>query len=260
MARKQRFENRIFQNANLTVERSEDGKRPQIVGHPAVFNQWTELWPGVREKVAPGSFAKTIQEADVRALFNHNENYVLGRNRSDTLALREDDEGLAFVIDPPDNGWANDLLVSIDRGDVNQASFAFRVIREEMFDNKELDTLDFTLQEVALRDVSVVTYPAYPQTDVGLRSILGDDVPDFDVLMRLCIRADRGLDLSGSDRDLLKQATEYLSRHVAPDLAAHPTDEHETPPETELEPAFQPRDNSTLLAQINLMRKRYKAA
>lgn len=141
-----------------------------IEGYAAVFDQWADLgW--IKEKVRRGAFKKTIKEADIRALFNHDPNYVLGRNKAKTLDLSEDKHGLQFRVDPPDTTVANDLRISIDRGDVNQASFGFRTVKDEW--NHDADPAERELIEVRLFDVSVVTYPAYTQTEVTARS-LGD--------------------------------------------------------------------------------------
>ena len=140
-----------------------------IEGYAAVFDQWSEDLGFFREKIRMGAFAKTIKEADIRALFNHDPNYVLGRNRAATLELSEDDHGLEMKITPPDTSYANDLRESIERGDIDQASFGFGTIRDEW--NHETDPPERELIELRLYDVSVVTYPAYPQTSVSARTL-----------------------------------------------------------------------------------------
>ena len=140
-----------------------------IEGYAAVFDQWSEDLGFFREKIRQGAFAKTIKEADIRALFNHDPNYVLGRNRAATLELGEDDHGLEMKITPPDTSYANDLRESIDRGDIDQASFGFATIRDEW--NHESEPPERELIELRLYDVSVVTYPAYTQTSVSARTL-----------------------------------------------------------------------------------------
>jgi hypothetical protein len=143
-----------------------------IEGHAAVFNQWSETLGGFfpyKERVLPGAFKDSIEKDDIRALFNHNPDYVLGRNKSGTLHLEEDEKGLKVVIHPPDTQWARDLLVSIDRGDITQMSFGFIVESDRWGLEDGMDVRE--LQKVKLFDVSPVTYPAYPQTDVGVRSM-----------------------------------------------------------------------------------------
>ena len=146
-----------------------NGKR-KIEGYAAVFNEMSEDIGGFQEKIADGAFASTIQNDDIRALWNHNADYPLGRNKAGTLTLEEDNKGLRFVIDPPDTQYSRDLIVSIDRGDVDQMSFGFRTIKDHWEMNG--DKVVRTLIEVKLYDVSPVTYPAYPQTSAAVRSKL----------------------------------------------------------------------------------------
>ncbi len=161
------IERRAF-DITLGIE-ARDDKSPMIVGHAAVFNR-VGAGGWFNEQVAPGAFRKSVQADDVRALFNHDPNYVLGRNTAGTLRLVEDDIGLAIEIDPPDTQYANDLKISISRGDISQMSFGFEVIKDSWVqgEGKELDLR--TLEEVKLWDVSPVTFPFYRDTDVAVRS------------------------------------------------------------------------------------------
>jgi len=154
--------------------RAKGDEKPKIRGYAAVFNKLSDVLGGFREKIAPGAFRKTLKEADVRALFNHDPNVVLGRTSTGTLSLKEDDKGLFMEIEPPDTAPARDLLTLIERGDVDQASFAFRVIVDE-WKNEESEMPIRTLKEVQLFDVSPVTYPAYPQTSVDVRAQMTED-------------------------------------------------------------------------------------
>ena len=142
----------------------------KMTGHAAVFNEVAEIGGWFREQVEPGAFKASIKKDDVRALFNHDENYVLGRNTAGTLKMREDDRGLRVDITPPDTQFARDLAVSIERGDINQMSFAFEVLEEEWIrgEKKNLDLRK--IKKVRLFDVSPVTFPAYDGTDIALRS------------------------------------------------------------------------------------------
>jgi HK97 family phage prohead protease len=144
---------------------------PKIVGHAAMFEKLSEDLGGFREKIAPGAFTNSLKKDDVRALFNHDANYVLGRNKAKTLTLKEDELGLYIEIDPPDTQWARDLQESIRRGDISQMSFGFVVNKDEWEHKKGKDSIR-TLQEVKLFDVSPVTYPAYPQTSVKVRDYI----------------------------------------------------------------------------------------
>jgi uncharacterized protein len=164
------LELRTFDVTELRVDQNTD-KKPVIKGYAAVFNRLSEDLGGFREQVAPGAFKKTIATDDIRALFNHDSNYVLGRTKSGTLRLIEDDKGLAIEIDPPDTQWSRDLQESIRRGDITQMSFGFRAIKDE-WKNEQGQTPVRTLVENWLRDVSPVTFPAYPQTSVKVRDYL----------------------------------------------------------------------------------------
>lgn len=152
-----------------------------IVGYAAVFNQKSELLYGsFREVINPGAFKSTLTN-DIRALWNHDTAYVLGRNTAGTLQLAEDERGLRVEITPPDTQWARDLMVSVRRGDISQMSFGFNVKKDSWSATQEDGTQTRTLEEIDLHEVSVVTFPAYPQTSIVARSIESklDDVAEL---------------------------------------------------------------------------------
>lgn len=161
------IERRSFRVEELRAVVAGD-ESPKISGYAAVFNKLSEDLGGFQEKIAPGAFAKSLLKADVRALWNHDPNYPLGRSKAGTLTLAEDQTGLQFAIDPPDTQYARDLITSMKRGDVDQMSFGFRTIKDQWEENGNKVTR--TLLEVDLYDVSPVTYPAYPQTSAQVRS------------------------------------------------------------------------------------------
>jgi len=161
------MEKRTFEIEGLEIRKSKDGKRT-IAGHAAVFNRVADGgW--FREQVAPGAFKDSLGVDDVRALWNHDPNHVLGRNKAGTLRLSEDERGLAIEIDPPDTQTARDLVVLIERGDVSQMSFGFQTIKDS-WETKDGDKDIRTLEKVKLWDVSPVTFPFYKDTDVAVRS------------------------------------------------------------------------------------------
>ena len=163
-----KLERRAFELTELEV-RADENEPKKIRGYAAIFEKLSvPLW-GFREKIAKGAFAESIKKDDIRALWNHDPNYVLGRNKSGTLALEEDDKGLKIEVTPPDTQWARDLLVSIERKDVTQMSFGFEVEKDE-WDRSDEKNVIRTLLKSRLSDVSPVTFPAYPQTSVGVRS------------------------------------------------------------------------------------------
>lgn len=145
-----------------------DAEKPMIVGYAAVFNQLSDDLGGFREQIAPGAFTKALGN-DIRALFNHDANIILGRTRSKTLRLSEDQKGLRIEIDPPNTATARSVVEALRRGDISQMSFGFRTIKDK-WDNVAGKVVR-TLIDLDLFDVSPVTFPAYPQTEVALRSL-----------------------------------------------------------------------------------------
>lgn len=153
--------------------RGADGEPPSLSGYAAMFNSETVIAGYFREKIAPGAFRDAIKNDDVRALFNHDPNYVLGRTANDTLTLKEDKQGLHYDVtlnmNDPD---AVRVHAKVQRGDVTGSSFGF-VVEEEKWQEPAKDSRDLPLRTIlkaSLFDVSPVTYPAYDSTTVSARS------------------------------------------------------------------------------------------
>lgn len=149
--------------------RASDGDKPLISGTGIVYNQLSVvIWGMFREQIAPGAFTDSIAKRDVRSLWNHNTDYPLGRTGNGTLRLSEDDAGIQFENDPPATSWGNDAVESIRRGDVTQTSFGFVALDDDWsLDNNE--QLIRTIRKGELWEISPVVFPAYPQTEVGVR-------------------------------------------------------------------------------------------
>ena len=161
-------ERRTFTVRNIEARQAEDGTM-RMAGYAAVFNEASLPLPFI-EKIAPGAFTKTLQETpDVRLLTNH-EGLPMARTKNGTMRLYEDETGLYFEAELANTQEARDLYTLVERGDVDQMSFAFRVIRQ----NWSKDRTERTLTEVSLADgdVSIVTYPAYPATSVEAREAI----------------------------------------------------------------------------------------
>lgn len=139
-----------------------------IEGYFSVFNSTYELWPGATESVAPGAFENTLG-GDIRALIDHETRLVLGRNKSGTLELREDSHGLwgRVKINPNDQDAVN-LYERVKRGDVDQCSFGFDIVKEDT-EVRDDGSVHWTIREVKLYEVSVVTFPAYTETSISAR-------------------------------------------------------------------------------------------
>lgn len=178
-----KVERRIV-NAQLEVRAAADTPA-RLVGYAAVFNRDAVIGGFFRERIAPGAFATAIKEDDVRALFNHDPNIVLGRTTSGTLRLAEDETGLQYDVEPPDTQLARDLMVSIGRGDVSQSSFGFQVVREEWSNPESRTELPTrTILEARLFDVSPVTYPAYEETTAEARATAEDLIGAAETVLR----------------------------------------------------------------------------
>jgi HK97 family phage prohead protease len=163
-----KLERRTYNVRNVEARSEHDGKM-KLAGYAAVFNDPSLPLP-FRESIAPGAFRKTLSETpDVRLLINH-EGLPLARTKNNTLMLREDEKGLYFEAELANTQEARDIYTLVERGDVDQMSFAFRVIRQKWSDDRSTRVL--TEVSLADGDVSLVTYPAYPTTSVAAREAL----------------------------------------------------------------------------------------
>lgn len=160
------------------LEARADGGKTAI-GYGAVFYREGEagteyqLGKGVVERVDAKAFDKALQRGDdVRALFNHEPDHLLGRSTSGTLRLAVDGDGLRYEIDLPDTQAGRDVATSIERGDLSGSSFSFNVERADWQEENGRDVR--VIRDVRLFDVGPVTFPAYTATSTALRSE-GDD-------------------------------------------------------------------------------------
>ena len=150
--------------------RTAEGQTPKLAGYAALYNSLSENLGGFREQIAVGAFDNVLSD-DVRALVNHDPTLILGRTVSGTLKISLDNRGLFYEINVPDTAFARDLMQSVKRGDVSQSSFAFRV-EDDRWDEDDDGRYIRTIKKVKrLYDVSPVTYPAYPDTDVATRAM-----------------------------------------------------------------------------------------
>lgn len=171
-------------NRDLELRR-EPGGRPIIRGYAARFNSVSfpisSAFGSFRERIRPGAFRNAIR-GDVRALVNHDASKILGRTKSGTLTLREDNSGLYCEISPPDTSVGRDAVESVKRGDLDGMSFGFGVIDEDWSKTEDGQQVR-ELREVQLYDVSVVTYPAYPSTSVALRDLFPEGLGHIELRM-----------------------------------------------------------------------------
>lgn len=160
-----KVEKRTVDITNLSTR--DENESHEISGYAAVFNSPTDIGGWFTEVIAPGAFSRAISEQiDVRALFNHDWNNVLGRVSNGTLRLSEDERGLKFEVDLPNTTLGRDLAESLSRGDINQCSFGFIPTVEEW--DYSVEPAKRTINEVELFEISVVSLPAYEDTEVSL--------------------------------------------------------------------------------------------
>jgi len=192
-----KIERRTFSVRDVEVRQAEDGTM-SLRGYAAVFDEPSVPLPFI-ETIAPGAFRKTLSETpDVRLLINH-EGLPLARTKNGTMTLIEDDRGLYMDAQIADTSEGRDLYKLVERGDVDQMSFAFRVIRQKY--NEDRTTRTLTEVSLADGDVSVVTYPAYVMTSVEARE-----------QMKAALQAMKeGRDISPEAMDALKAIFSDLS-------------------------------------------------
>lgn len=163
---------RFFPAVELRMEEV-DGK-PRLRGYAAVYNQLSVDFGGWREIIRPGAFTNSLALGpDVRALIDHEGGLnTIGRTRNGTLRLSEDTQGLRVEIEPPDTQAGRDIVTLVGRGDLNQMSFAFWTKKDNWLEQDEFVLRELHEVDIDGGDVAVVTYPAYPQTSVQMRSLM----------------------------------------------------------------------------------------
>lgn len=152
------------------VRENEDGSK-KLIGTPIVYDKISENLGWFREKIAIGAAKEALEKSDVRLLYGHNMDSILplGRTSAGTLRAKETINGVEIEADPPDTQFARDLILAIERGDVQDMSFGFRVSDDDwsLADGEELRTIK-KIDEIF--DFSYVAFPAYTDTSAATRS------------------------------------------------------------------------------------------
>lgn len=171
------YEQRLYPLELAAVELREEGDGPRLIAwYPALFDSLSEDLGGFRERIGRRAFTATLQEREIRALINHNPDLILGRTSKGTLKVSVDQRGLHAETAIPDTSYARDLLVNIEAGNITGGSFMFQASKDawELEDVEGVETLVRTVKEARLFDVSLVTFPAYPDTQAdGLLALRG---------------------------------------------------------------------------------------
>jgi HK97 family phage prohead protease len=211
----------LVRHVPFTLDRAGSGDGLTLTGHGAVFNEWTTIdsWEGrFKERVAPGAFKKTLQESGnrVRLQFDHGQPPLIGSLPIGAIRkLREDDVGLFVEARLADNWLVQPVRDAIDNGSVDGMSFRFSVEKEE-WAGMDSDLPERTITEVRLMELGPVVFPAYEQTDVGVRSL------------------ELARSLRNTDEDTRREIARLLIAPDTPDVeAAEGTSAEEPSPETE---------------------------
>jgi HK97 family phage prohead protease len=249
-----KIERRTYTVKDVQARSAEDGTM-RLAGYAAVFNESSVPLP-FKESIAPGAFRKTLTETpDVRLLINH-EGLPLARSKNGTLKLNEDDRGLYFEAELADTTEARDIYKLVERGDVDQMSFGFRVIRQKWSEDRSRRVL--TEVSLADGDVSVVTYPAYPTTTVEAREKIakaleaaksGRDVSPEDMLILQSIFSD--LD---EGHEYIMRAFQVMSTFLDQDTSSYHDEDDEDMRATDVVGDFVEWDSSGGTARGRIVR------
>lgn len=160
---------KLYCNMEEVEVRKDDNGQRTAKGYAALFDKLSPKRFNFQEKIRSGAFKNSIKKGEIKALWNHDDNFVLGSMQNGTLRLEEDERGLKFELDLPDTQAGKDAAVSIKRKDVTGMSFGFRAIKQE-WDEKDPKNIIRTLVEVECREISPTAFPYYPTTKVNIRS------------------------------------------------------------------------------------------
>lgn len=160
----------------VELRASGDGQ-PTISGYAAVFYREDDpgtqyrLWAGSFERVMPGAFDEALKRGDdIRGLFNHKPDQVLGRTKSQTMTVTVDEVGLRYEITPSETQLYRDVSEMLRRGDIDGSSFGFSIVGDDHW-TRDAEGNDIReLRNVALFDVGPVTFPAYSASTSEARS------------------------------------------------------------------------------------------
>ena len=178
----------------VTVEKREDGTIKSIVGYPIVYNSDSEDM-GFIERIAPGAATKALKKSDVRGLKNHDASLIFARTGVN-LTLTEDKDGVRMEATPLDTFNFRETAKEVDLGLLDGQSFAFNILADEWKDLDKAKPQRTITEFEMIYDVGPVTYPAYPDTTVGLRTLeearklANNTIPDKNGKYELVLRVE----------------------------------------------------------------------
>lgn len=200
-------ENRLVERRTVMgeVESRAEGSKIYVEGYASVFNKRSGNLGGFVEKVKNTAFNRTLEQADVRALWNHDPQYLLGRTSAKTLNLSVDNNGLYYRSLLPNTSYAKDLAELLERRDVRESSFTFFKVQDE-WDLTEEGYPQRSLIEVGLIDVAPVTFPAYNDATSGVARRAA-----LDGLARRCGIDGCRIEIEFNDDESIKEAIKRLT-------------------------------------------------
>jgi len=209
-----KLETRIVEVEAFEVREEADGMH--LEGYAALFNSRSENLGGFTETIKPGAFRASLKARnDIKLLWNHDTGAVLGSTRAGTLTLTEDDRGLRVSATLPNTSYGRDAKELVARGDVSAFSFGFSMPARGG-DEWSADGTERVLKSVRLHEVSLVAFPAYPET-AGTATVRGLDKiakradVDADALADALLKIENGEDITTDDRQLLEKVLSELA-------------------------------------------------
>ena len=165
---------KIYRSLDLT-----QSKDRVVEGYAVVFNKLSQDLGGFREIIRPSAITEElINNSDIIANYEHDNSNMMARLRKGkgNIDLKIDEHGLKFRYDIPNTVKGDELWSHIERGEIDQCSFAFGIdysdpAAEKYHVDKDGVTIREILKIAALYDISAVINPAYPDTEVYTRDI-----------------------------------------------------------------------------------------
>jgi uncharacterized protein len=209
-----KLETRIVEVDKFEIREDTDGMH--LEGYAALFNSRSENLGGFTETIRPGAFRASLKSRnDVKLLWNHDSGAVMGSTRAGTLQLTEDERGLKVSATLPDTTYGRDARELVRRGDVTGFSFGFSMPARGG-DEWNSEGTERVLKSVRLHEVSLVAFPAYPETNGtatmrGLDKIAKRADVDADALADALLKIENGENISSDDRNILQTVIDELA-------------------------------------------------
>ena len=160
----------IQRSYEITYRAKKDSDKKIIQGYAVVFDAWADVrsWgESWKECIRKGAFTQSLKENNILALYNHDFNNVLAR-KDVNMKLVEEDKGLWFEIELPDTNQANDLYELIDKGIVNQCSFA-GYVRKNLWSEDDGGNVLREILEIDLIEITITPIPVYEVTEAEVK-------------------------------------------------------------------------------------------